>query len=90
MRVAFRRLLWASVLVGLGGCNTTYLEQRTDQPQDAADIVRATDLQPRYPQSTGTIDTGGASKAKSFTFFGWGGARPGAPGFPNLTGLRYG
>ena len=78
-RVAFRSFLWASVLVGLGACNTAYLEQRTDQPQDAADAVRATDLQPRYPQATGTIDTGGAGKPKSFTFFGWGGALPGAP-----------
>jgi general secretion pathway protein D len=68
--VASRRVVWAALLLALGGCNTTYLEQRTDQPQNAADVVRATDLQPRYPQPTGTVDTGGG-QPKSFSFFGW-------------------
>ena len=70
--VAFRSVAWAVFLLGLAACNTTtYLEQRTDQPQNSADIVNATDLSPRYPQPTGTVDTGGASKAKAFSFFGW-------------------
>jgi len=60
-------------------CNTAYLEQRTDQPQNAADIVRSTDLQPRYPQSTGTVDTGGASAPKAFSFFGSSSPVQGAP-----------
>jgi general secretion pathway protein D len=56
--------------VALAACNTTYLEQRTDQPQDAADIMKAADLRPRYPQPTGTVDTGGANSPKPFSFFG--------------------
>ena len=54
----------------VGACNTTYLEQGRDEPQNAADIMRAADLRPRYPQPTGTVDTGGASPPKAFSFFG--------------------
>ena len=57
-------------LLLLGGCNTTYLEQSKDEPQNAADIMRAADLRPRYPQPTGTVDTGGATPPKAFSFFG--------------------
>ena len=57
-------------MLALAACNTAYLEQSKDQQQNAADIVRSTDLQPRYPQPTGTVDTGGASKGKSFSIFG--------------------
>ena len=81
--VACRSVVWAALLLALGGCNTTYLEQRTDQPQNAADAVRAADLKPRYPQPTGTVDTGGG-QPKSFSFFGWSppasSAPPPAPG----------
>ena len=65
--------LGALATVGMllvGGCNTTYLEQSKDEPQNAADIMRAADLRPRSPQSTATIDTGGASPPKAFSFFG--------------------
>ena len=68
--VAPRNAVAMVLLLALGACNTTYLEQRTDQPQNAADIVHATDLQPRYPKPTGTVDTG-ASTPKSFSVFGW-------------------
>ena len=54
----------------VGACNTTYLEQSRNEPQNAADIMRAADLRPRYPQPTGTVDTGGASAPKAFSFFG--------------------
>jgi general secretion pathway protein D len=57
-------------LLLLGACNTTYLEQSKDEPQNAADIMRAADLRPRYPQPTGTVDTGGATPPKAFSFFG--------------------
>ena len=56
--------------MALVACNTAYLEQRTDQPQNASDIVRSVDLQPRYPQATSSVDTGGASAPKAFSFFG--------------------
>ena len=54
----------------IGACNTTYLEQSKDEPQNAADIMRAADLRPRSPQPTGTVDTGGATPPKAFSFFG--------------------
>jgi general secretion pathway protein D len=66
-------------LILLGACNTTYLEQSKDEPQNAADIIRAADLRPRYPQSTGTVDTGGASPPKAFSFFGLPVPPPAAP-----------
>ncbi len=68
--VRILRFLATAGLISLGACKTTYLEQPTDQPQNAADIVRAADLRPRSPEQTGSIDTGGTSSAKSFSFFG--------------------
>jgi hypothetical protein len=65
-------------LLLLGACNTTYLEQARDEPQNAADIMRAADLRPRSPQPTGGGETGGASPPKAFSFFGWS-APPAAP-----------
>jgi general secretion pathway protein D len=59
----------------MGACNTTYLEQSKDEPQNASDIMRAADLRPRSPQPTATIDTGGASAPKPFSFFGLSGSR---------------
>ena len=66
-------------LLLLGACNTTYLEQSRDEPQNAADIMRAADLRPRYPQPTSTVDTGGASPPKAFSFFGWSAPPPSTP-----------
>jgi general secretion pathway protein D len=66
-------------LLLLGACNTTYLEQSKDEPQNAADIMRAADLRPRYPQPTSTVDTGGATPPKAFSFFGWSAPPPAAP-----------
>ena len=54
----------------VAACNTTYLDQPKNEPQNAADIMRATDLRPRFPQATATVDTGGASAPKPFSFFG--------------------
>jgi general secretion pathway protein D len=64
------RIVVAASLIALGACNTTYLEQRTDEPQNAADVVRSADLQPRRPQPTGAVDNGGEGSARSFSFFG--------------------
>ena len=74
--------LGALATVGLlivGACNTTYLEQPKDEPQNAADIMRAADLRPRSPQPTATVDTGGASPPKPFSFFGLPAPPPAAP-----------
>jgi len=56
-------------VMALVACNTSYLEQRTDEPQNAADAVRSADLEPRYPRATGGVDAGGAAP-KGFSFFG--------------------
>ena len=81
--VRILRVLATAGLIALGACKTTYLEQPTDQPQNAADIVRATDLRPRYPEQTGAIDTGGTSSAQILFVLRLGGARaepaPNAP-----------
>ena len=68
-RVSLRALATLGTLL-VGACNTTYLEQSKDEPQNAADIMRAADLRPRSPQPTATVDTGGASAPKAFSFFG--------------------
>jgi general secretion pathway protein D len=53
----------------LSACGTSYLEQSKDQPQGADDVVRSTDLQPRFAQPT---RDGGPAPAQphGFSFFG--------------------
>ena len=68
LRIASRSALLALGVTMLGGCSG-YLEQRDDQSQNAADVIRSADLQPRYPQSVRAGDSGGA-QAKPFSFFG--------------------
>ena len=70
VHVAFFGALAGVGILLVSACNTTYLEQPRDEPQNAADIMRAADLRPRYPQTTATVDTGGASPPKAFSFFG--------------------
>ena len=77
--------LAATAVIIVGACNTTYLEQRTDEPQNAADIMRAADLRPRYPRPTATVDTGGASPPKAFSFFG---SPAPPPATPQTSGSR--
>jgi general secretion pathway protein D len=56
-------------LVCLAACAPAYLESRTDEAQNAADVVRAADLRPRFP--TPLRDGGGASlQGGGFTLFG--------------------
>ena len=76
VRLTRATALFGGALFALAACNTAYLDQPRDQPQNAADIVRATDLQPHYPQQTGTVDTGGTGRPKSFSIFGWSGSSP--------------
>jgi general secretion pathway protein D len=56
-------------LQALCACGPGSLEQRTDEPQNAADVVRAADLTPRFPQNAGNVDSGPAP-SKGFSFFG--------------------
>ena len=62
--------MFTTCAMALVACNTSYLEQRTDEPQNAADAVRSADLEPRYPRSTGSADAGGSAAPKGFSFFG--------------------
>jgi general secretion pathway protein D len=59
----------ACALAALSGCDPGYLQQRTDQTQNASDVVNAIDLKARFPQPTSTVDTG-ASPPRPFSFFG--------------------
>ena len=76
--VSFGALATAGLLL-VGACNTTYLEQSRDEPQNAADVMRAADLRPRFPQATANVDTGGGSTPKGFSFFGSSAPPPAAP-----------
>ena len=67
----------ATGAMALLACNASYLEQRSDEPQNAADAVRATNLEPRFPHPTGTVDVGGTSAPKAFSFFGSSSPPPG-------------
>lgn len=69
LRVAFRTALPAFAFLTLSACSPGSLEQRTDQPQNAADVVRFADLTPRSLQSTRQVSAG-QPQAKSFSFFG--------------------
>jgi general secretion pathway protein D len=63
------RLICAISLVCLAGCSPAYLEQRTDEAQNAADVVRSADLRPRFPAPV--RDGGGeASQGGGFALFG--------------------
>ncbi|MDE3176970.1 MAG: type II secretion system secretin GspD [Pseudomonadota bacterium] len=62
-------LICAVALVSVAGCSPAYLQQRGDEPQNAADVVRSADLRPRFPTPVRESDAAGA-KAGGFTLFG--------------------
>jgi general secretion pathway protein D len=64
-----RPALVAMTLLTLSGCAPASLEQRDDQPQNAADVVRTANLQPRFAQPVRDAEAG-ASQDKGFSFFG--------------------
>jgi general secretion pathway protein D len=64
-----RNAMLALGFLALGGCSPGSLEQRTDQPQNAADVIRSADLSPRSPQAVRNADNGGP-QPKAFSFFG--------------------
>jgi general secretion pathway protein D len=71
-----RRLgLVACVFPILSSCGTSYLEQSKDQPQNAADVVRSTDLQPRFAKPSGGGEPS-APQPRGFSFFGSGPQAP--------------
>ena len=68
-RAVFRIALLASGVLALSACTPGSLEQRTDQPQNAADVIRSVDLQPRSLQPTRQANAN-QPQAKAFSFFG--------------------
>jgi general secretion pathway protein D len=58
-----------AVILGLAGCAPAYLDQRTDQAQNAADVVRSADLTPRFP-SVARQPTTADGKGGGFLLFG--------------------
>ena len=53
----------------LSGCGPAYLEQRVDEPQNAADAIRAADLTPRFP-SAARRSSEASEKGGGFLSFG--------------------
>ena len=53
----------------LSSCGTSYLEQSKDQQQNATDVVRSTDLQPRFVKPDERRRTLGAAAARLFLFW---------------------
>jgi general secretion pathway protein D len=56
---------------GLAACNLTSMDQGNDPP-DAVDRVRATDLQPRFPSGAETANTGSPKGPRPAAFYGSG------------------
>jgi len=65
----------AALCVGMSvaACSHESLEQRADQPQSAADIVRSVDLSPRFNTATANANPSGP-QPRGFSVFGGGAA----------------
>jgi general secretion pathway protein D len=69
------RAVALSFLLSCAACSHESLEQRADQPQSAADIVRSVDLSPRFATPTAnTVLGGGGTQSRGFTSLGSGAA----------------
>jgi general secretion pathway protein D len=65
-------LFCAASLLVLSACSPAYLEQRTDESQNAADVVRSADLRPRFPTPVRGDAGGAVQKGGGFSWFGSG------------------
>lgn len=54
----------------LAACDLTSAGTNGHEAPDAIDVIRNTDLQPRFPQTTATIDTGSKSAASPSVYYG--------------------
>jgi general secretion pathway protein D len=69
------RAVALSFVLSCAACSHESLEQRADQPQSAADIVRSVDLSPRFATPTAnTVPGGGGAQSRGFTSLGSGAA----------------
>jgi general secretion pathway protein D len=74
----------AAAILALCACMSNSHSQKDQDPPDAADVIKAADLQPRYPQATQNVNTGSSSRASPMAFFG-APVEP-APADPNVAG----
>jgi general secretion pathway protein D len=79
-RVAVAAIGFAIAGIALAACNLTTAENAPNaEPKavpDAIDVVRNTDLEPRFPSAPGTADTGTRTAQRPSVFYGSGGAAP--------------
>jgi len=67
LRVAVWGAVAVAVAAALSACNAVWLDQRKDEPQNAVDVIRSADLQPRAPQLVREPDPGSKSnQARSY------------------------
>jgi general secretion pathway protein D len=64
------RALTALAMLALSGCLQTAADLPSKDPPNAYDVVRSTDLQPRFPEASRNADTGGASPAPASYYGG--------------------
>jgi general secretion pathway protein D len=64
-----RGLLVAIAALSLTACSAGFLDERQDTPQNAADAVRAANLEPRYPSATPSAPAT-SSPWRGFSIFG--------------------
>jgi general secretion pathway protein D len=72
-------VICAIPLLLLGGCSPAYLQQRTDEAQNAADVVRDADLRPRFPTAA---KANGSAPAQGGGFSIFGAAAPASAAVP--------
>jgi general secretion pathway protein D len=73
-------VICAIPLLLLAGCSPAYLQQRTDEAQNAADVVRGADLRPRFPTAVKTSESTPA-QGGGFSLFGASAPAPAAAAF---------
>jgi general secretion pathway protein D len=82
--------VFLAVAAALAACNLTSLTpqpppQAGNEPPDALDRVRAADLEPRFPLSPATADTGTKTGVKPFTYYGSGTEQSRVPAMASTT-----
>lgn len=96
-RVGAVVVCFAVASLTVAACNLTALDQggnglpqAANEPPDAADQIRAADLQPRFPLSTPTADTGSKAGTRPSVYYGNGTERSRVSGIaPTADGSGY-
>ncbi len=69
-RAGVAALCLVVVGAGLAACNLTSMMDKGNDPPDAMDQVRATNLEPRFPSGTDTANTGTSKGPRPSTYYG--------------------